>query len=238
MRNKSSVTTIAKRELLSYFSSPIAYIVTGLFLIVAGVLFFSVFFLQQRAELRNFFSSLPILFSFFIPALTMRLFAEEKKSGSLETLLTLPVNETQVVLGKFVAAFISSAVLLVPTLFYVVTVNMFGNPDAGPIICGYFGAFLLCAAFSAVGVFASSLTKNQIIAFFVSFIICISLTLLDSFLVFMPAPIVGFFTAISANAHFSSIARGIIDSRDLIFFISVTIIFLSLAILHEDDERN
>lgn len=229
--------TIMRRELASYFSSPVAYIVTGLFLIISGVMFFSTFFINKRAELRGFFSLLPILFSFFIPALTMRLYAEEKRSGSIETLLTLPVTDAQVAVGKFLSAFVSAAVMLAPTIFYVITAYMFGSPDSGPIIGGYIGALFLCAAYSAIGVFASSLTKNQIIAFFTAFIICIALTLLSTFLIFLPASVVSFFSAFSASAHFTSISRGIIDSRDLLYFISVSLIFLCLTVIHEQSER-
>ena len=226
-----------KRELSAYFSGPIAYIVTGLFLLLSGILFFSTFFLQDRAELRNFFGLLPFLLSFFVPALTMRLFAEEKRSGSIETLMTLPVTETEVVTGKFLAAFISSAAMLALTLFYAVTAAMFGSPEAGPMIGGYLGALFLCAAFSAVGIFASSVTKNQIIAFFVAFAISIALTSVDLFLVFLPAPIVGFLSRFSANAHFSSISRGIIDTRDLVYFVSVTLLFFALTVKTEKDDR-
>src|SRR5574344_3102356 len=142
-KKQSPAVVIMKRELRSYFTGPIAYIVTGLFLIVSGILFFSTFFLQQRADLRGFFSTLPILLSFFIPALTMRLFAEEKRSGSIETLYTLPVTDAQVVTGKLLSAFIASAVMLAPTLCYALTAAVFGTPDAGPIIGGYLGALFL-----------------------------------------------------------------------------------------------
>lgn len=226
-----------RRELGSYFSSPVAYIVTGLFLLISGVMFFSTFFLQRRAELREFFSMLPVLFSFFIPALTMRLYAEEKRSGSIETLLTLPVTDAQVAAGKFLAAFVSSAALLAPTVFYVITAYVFGTPDFGTIAGGYIGALFLCAAYSAIGVFASSLTKNQIIAFFTAFIICIALAMLSAFLIFLPAGAVSFFSAFSATEHFTSVSRGIIDSRDLLYFVSVTLIFLCLTIMHEKHER-
>ncbi|MBQ5633059.1 MAG: ABC transporter permease subunit, partial [Treponema sp.] len=216
---------------------PISYIVTGLFLIITGVMFFTTFFLQNRANMRNFFSLLPILFSFFIPALTMRLYSEEKKSGSIETLMTLPVTELQVVTGKFLAAFISSAIMLAPTLLYLVSILFFGKPDIGPIIGGYIGAIFLCAAFSAIGVFASSVTKNQLTAFFVAFMICIVLTMIDAFLIFLPAPIVSLLQFISANEHFTSISRGIIDTRDLIYFISLTALFFCLTVKTQENDR-
>ena len=236
-KKPSPAIVIMKRELATYFTNPISYIVTGLFLIITGVMFFTTFFLQNRANMRNFFSLLPILFSFFIPALTMRLYSEEKKSGSIETLMTLPVTELQVVTGKFLAAFISSAIMLAPTLLYLVSILFFGKPDIGPIIGGYIGAIFLCAAFSAIGVFASSVTKNQLTAFFVAFMICIVLTMIDAFLIFLPAPIVSLLQFISANEHFTSISRVIIDTRDLIYFISLTVLFFCLTVKTQENDR-
>ena len=142
----SPAIIIMRRELGAYFTSPVAYIVTGLFLIITGVMFFTTFYLYNRAELRNMFTLMPVILSLFIPALTMRLFAEEKKSGSLETLMTLPVTEFDVVLGKFLAAFISSLTMIAPTLFYLLGILPFGTPDAGPVIGGYIGTVFLCAA--------------------------------------------------------------------------------------------
>ncbi|MCR5289989.1 MAG: ABC-2 transporter permease [Treponema sp.] len=236
-KTSSPVFVIMKRELAAYFTSPIAYIVTALFLIFSGFLFFSTFFLQQRAELRGFFAILPILLSFFIPALTMRLFSEEKRSGSLETLLTLPVLEGQVVAGKFLAAFLTSAAMLVPTFFYVITAAQFGTLDAGPVIGGYLGALFLCASYSAIGIFASASTKNQIIAFFIAFTICIVLSLINMFLVLLPPVAVNILSWFLADTHFKSIARGIIDTRDLLYFISLTAIFLGLTVKIEQSDR-
>ncbi|MBO4859311.1 MAG: ABC transporter permease subunit [Treponema sp.] len=230
IKQKNPTFIIMKRELKSYFSGPIGYIVTGLFLIISGFIFFSTFFLQNRAELRSFFSLLPILLSFFVPALTMRVFAEEKRVGSIETLMTLPVTETNVVAGKFLAVFIETLVMIAPTLFYVVAAEIFGEPDYGPIVGGYIGAIFLCACFVAIGLFASSATKNQIIAFFVGFVICIVLTLIDSFLVLLPASIVSTLSFLSANVHFSSIAKGIIDTRDLLYFISLGALFFVFTV--------
>lgn len=236
-KRKSPATIIMKRELASYFTSPVAYIVTGLFLIFSGFMFFSTFFLSKRAELRGFFNLLPVLLSFFVPALTMRLFSEEKRSGSLETLLTLPITDFEAVMGKFFAAFITSAAMLVPTLFYVITAYSFGKPDLGPIVGGYLGALFLCAAFSAIGLFASSLTKNQIIAFFVAFAVCILLSMISIFLVVLPAPIVNVLSFFTADTHFNSVARGIIDSRDLLYFISLTALFIGLTVKVSQNDR-
>ena len=237
MKKHSAITVILKRELYTWFNSFVAWLVTGLFLISTGLLFFSTFFIRQVATLRYFFSLLPILFSFFIPAITMRLFAEESRSGSLETLMTLPVSSAQAVAGKYLAAFISCAVMLLPTLSYVLTAGMFGSPDAGPIVGGYLGALFLAAAYSAIGLFASASSKNQIVAFFIGFAICIILSIIDSFLILLPAGITNFLSFFSANTHFESISKGIIDSRDLLYFISITIIFLGLTVKTEEGRR-
>lgn len=221
---------IMRRELAAYFASPVAYIVTGLFLVVSGVFFFMTFFMANRAELRDFFSLLPITLSFFIPALTMRSVAEEKRSGSIETLLTLPVTAFDVALGKFLAACACGAAMLVPTLAYVATCALFGSPDPGPIVGGYFGALFLVAAFSAIGLFATSLTKNQIVAFFIACPVCLAFSLLGGFLVFLPARLVSVCSYFSAYSHFVSISRGVIDTRDLLYFVSLTALFFALTV--------
>ena len=221
------------RELKSYFSGPMGYIVTGLFLIISGLLFFAAFFLQNRADLRNFFSTLPILLSFFIPAITMRVFSEEKRVGSIETLMTLPVREIDVVTGKYLAVLIESLVMIAPTLFYVITTEIFGSPDYGPIVGGYLGAVFICAAFSAIGLFSSSITKNQIIAFAVAMAVCLALTFVESFLVFLPDAIVKLFSYLSASIHFGSISKGILDTRDLLYFVSLTALFFVCTVRAE-----
>lgn len=231
--NKKNRTAfvIMKREICSYFTSPIAYIVTGLFLLAAGFWFFKDFFLYRQPELRNYFSSLPIILSFFIPALTMRMIAEEKKSGSIETLLTLPVTITDVVIGKFLASFVCGAVMIAPTLLYTIPCFIFGDVEIGPIIGGFLGSLFLIAAFSAIGLLATSLTKNQIISFFIAFTICIVLSVINVFAVFLPSSIVTIVNYFCAATHFQSVSRGVIDTRDLIYFISVTAIFISSAVM-------
>lgn len=228
---------LTKREVTAFFASPIAYITSALFLLIAGIFTFQIFFLQNRADLRNYFSLLPLLLSFFIPALTMRTFAEEKRSGSLETLLTLPVSITDAVFGKWFSSFTASALMIAPTLLYIIPLVVFGSPDAGPLLAGFIASLFLCASFSAIGVFASTTTKNQIVAFFLAFAICIALTLIDSFLIFLPPSLVSALAFISANAHFNSIARGIFDSRDVIYFISLTVFFFYLAAESEDSQH-
>lgn len=229
------IMTIALKEFKDYFISPIAYIVTSLFLIVTGWFFFSTFFIFGRADLRDFFSLLPIVFSFFIPAITMRLFSEEKNIGSYETLLTMPVSFTDVAVGKFIAATLFTTSMLVPTLSYPIFISFIGQVDSGPVIGGYIGAILLAGAYCAMGIFASSLTRNQIIAFIIGCAFCFTLTVLDKMLFFMPSKIVTIIEYIGASPHFTNISKGIIDSRDIFYFISVIILFTfsTHIVMHE-----
>ena len=237
-KKQSPAIIIMKRELKTFFTSPVAYIVTALFLIITGIIFYSTFFLYDRAELRQYFSLLPVLLSFFIPALTMRIFAEERRVGSIETLMTLPVTELDVVTGKYFASFLSTLIMLAPTLLYILPAAIFGSPDYGPIVGGYIGAVFLCACFTAIGIFATSVTKNQIIAFFTGFVICIVLSLIDSFLIFLPSPIVSLLSYLSASGHFTSISRGILDTRDLIYFVSLSALFFSATVKVQQNAKN
>ena len=224
------VPHIFKKEFRTYFVSPIAYIVISIFLIVIGWFFFSTFFLINQASLRNFFALLPIIFAFVIPAVTMRLFAEELNVGTYEILLTMPVTFREVVVGKFLASLAFVAAMLLPTLAYPITVSFLGDLDWGPVIGGYVGAILLGAAFSAVGLFASSLTRNQIVAFIIGVAICFALVLIDKILFFLPTALVGVLEYLGADFHFENISKGILDSRDILYFLSVT--FLGLYATH------
>lgn len=217
---------IFKKEFGVYFVSPIAYIVISIFLIVTGWFFFTTFFLYSQANLRNFFALLPVTFSFVVPAVTMRLFSEELNIGSYETLLTMPVTFLDVVLGKFLAAVVFVGAMLLPTLAYPITVSFLGQLDWGPVAGGYIGAMLLGAAFSAIGLFASSLTRNQIIAFIFGMAICFSLTLIDKMLFFLPQSMIGVLEYLGADFHFENISKGVIDSRDILYFLSVSFVGL------------
>ena len=220
---------IFQKEFRSYFVSPIAYIVIAIFLLVTGWFFFATFFLFDQASLRNFFSLLPVMFSFVIPAITMRLIFEELNIGSYEILLTMPVTFNDVIFGKFLAAVIFVAAMLIPTFAYPITVALLGQLDWGPVVGGYIGAVLLGAAFSAIGLFASALTRNQIIAFITAMAICFSLTLIDKMLFFLPRSMLGILAYLGADFHFQNISKGIIDSRDIIYFLSVCFLGLYAA---------
>ncbi|HKK99874.1 MAG TPA: ABC transporter permease subunit [Desulfotignum sp.] len=222
----SQIKHIAVKEFKDYFISPIAYIVIALFLIVTGWFFFSTFFIYSRADMRDFFSLLPIVFSFFIPAITMRLFAEERNVGSYETLLTMPVSFTDIALGKFFAATLFSAAMLLPTLAYPVFISFIGDVDPGPVAGGYLGALFLAAAYCAMGLFASALTRNQIIAFIIGCALCFTLTIINRMLFFMPPKIVAVVEYFGASSHFTNFSKGILDTRDIIYFISLVCIFM------------
>lgn len=224
------VSHIMGKELKDFFISPIAYIVISVFLLVTGWLFFSTFFVFNQADMRNFFNLLPMTFAFVVPAITMRLFAEELNTGSYETLLTLPVTFRDIILGKFLAGVVFVSAILVPTLVYPVFIAMMGELDWGPVIGGYAGAVMLGAAFTAIGLFASALTRNQIIAFIMGAVICFALTTMDRMLFFFPTPALNVVNYLGASSHFQNVAKGIIDSRDILYFLSL--VFLGLYAAH------
>ncbi len=224
------VVQIFKKEFYAYFLSPIAYIVISIFLMVTGWFFFSTFFLYDLASMRNFFAMMPILFSFVAPAVTMRLFSEELNVGSYELLLTMPVSIRQVVLGKFLAGTMFMTMMLLPTISYPLTISFLGELDWGPVVGGYIGAFMLAGSFCAVGLFASSLTRNQIIAFIIGLAICFGLTMLSKMLFFMPETLLGLLSYLGVDMHFANISKGIIDTRDLLYFVSV--VFIGLYATH------
>jgi ABC-2 type transport system permease protein len=229
------VVHIFRKEFSAYFVSPIAYIVIAIFLLVTGWFFFATFFLFNQASLRAFYVLLPIVFAFVIPAITMRLISEEINVGSDEILLTMPVTIRDVILGKFLASVALVGAMMIPTIAYPLTVSFMGQLDWGPVVGGYVGAVFLGAAFSAVGLFASALTRNQIIAFIIGLATCFTLTLIDKMLYFLPQSLLGVFAYLGADFHFQNIAKGIIDSRDILYFVSICFVGLYgayLALLH------
>jgi len=229
MRNTCAVF---KKEFKTYFNTPIAYIIITVFLLITNWLFFKGFFLVNQATMRTFFGSMPWIFLFFVPAITMRLWAEEKRSGAFELLMTLPLRDIEVVLGKFFASLLFLMITILLTFSLPFTVSYLGEPDMGPIIGGYLGVIFLGAAYLAIGSFISSLTKNQIIAFILSIAVCFALFIVGENLVLMnlPAFLVPFFEYLGLGSHFTSISRGVIDSRDIIYYLSIVVFFLYLNI--------
>jgi ABC-2 type transport system permease protein len=224
-----NIGPIYKREIQSYFNAPVAYVVILVFLIIIGWFFTSNLFVINAASLRVVFELVPIVFLFFVPAITMRLIAEEKKSGTIELLTTKPVEDAEIIIGKFLAAWTLLLAAIVPTFIYCITVMSLGSLDPGPVIAGYLGLLLMGGVYIAIGIMASSLTDNQIVAFILSFLIVFALFMLDKVLMYVPEGMASTFEYLSIDFHFSNIARGVIDSRDIIYFGSLLGFSLLLA---------
>jgi ABC-2 type transport system permease protein len=219
--NPSTVGVIYRRELRSFFNAPAAYVVIIVFLAILGWFFTSNLFLANVASMRVVFDLVPFLFLFFVPAVTMRLLAEEKKSGTLELLTTKPVHDAEIVLGKFLAALTLLAAALLPTLLYLLTVGTLGRVDLGPAFTGYLGLLLVGSVFIGFGLLASSLTENQIVAFIFGFLLVFAFFMFDKVLVYAPHTVAGVLEFLSVDYHFSNMARGVVDSRNLVYFASV-----------------
>jgi ABC-2 type transport system permease protein len=221
---------IFKKEFKDYFMSPIAYIVIAIFLLVTGWLFFSAFFIFGQADLRRFFSLLPLILALVVPIITMRLFSEELNVGSYEILLTMPVTFRDIIIGKFLAGAGFVVAILVPTMAYPVFISFLGDLDWGVVIGSYLGSILLGGAYAAIGLFASSLTRNQIIACIVGMVICAVLAIIDKMLFFFPQSMLSVVSYLSTVIHFENIAKGIIDTRDILYFLSL--MFMGLYATH------
>ncbi|MBI5404299.1 MAG: ABC transporter permease subunit [Ignavibacteriae bacterium] len=225
----NNILTIFKKELKSYFYSPVAYIVIVVFLIITGWFFTSSLFVAGVITMRNVFDIIPFIFLFFIPAISMRTFSEEKKAGTIELLLTKPITDFEIVLGKFFSTFGLAALTLAPTVIYVFSLRMLGPVDFGSIFGAYIGLLLMSGLYIGIGIFASSMTENQVISFIISFLIIFALFMMNKILMFIPAPIVPIVEYLSSDYHFSSITRGVIDSKDLIYYFSGIYIMLLLT---------
>ncbi len=223
-----AITTIMKKEMLSYFNSAIAYIFLTLFLTLLSFMFFRVYFLIGVVRMGDFFSILPWIFLIFIPAITMKSWAEEKGAGTLEVLFTMPIKDTNLVLGKFFSGviFISIGVLL--TLIVPTLVGMTGNLDWGTVVASYIGTLFLAASYIAVGNFVSSLTSSQISAFLLTAVTLFFFLIIGTEPVYsiFPSAVAEVIRNFSLSHHFHSIGRGIVDSRDIVFYISFISLFL------------
>src|SRR5437762_4312366 len=217
----SAALAISKRDLRTYFDSPVAYIVGAVYMLLSGYLFFNTLFIEKQAEMRGYFGLTPMLFSFIIPAITMRLLAEERGSGTLELLITMPVRDWEVVIGKFLAAMGLLAVVLGLTLVYAITLNSIGPVDKGPTYGGYLGLLLMGGAYVSIGLMASSLTRNQIVSFILAFAISFSLYLFGRITQIVPPSLQPLVAFLSIDGHFEAISRGVIDSRDFIYYLSI-----------------
>lgn len=234
MRN---VLPIFRREMFAYFYSPVAYIVISVFLILTGWFFTSEMFLSGESSLRSVFGIIPFIFIFFIPAVTMRLLSEERKSGTIELLVTMPVSDIEIVLGKYFAGLGFLIVALLFTLPYALTILVLGEPDTGMLFTGYIGLVLMGASYVAIGIFASTVSKNQVVAFIISFAIIFVLWLINKFLMFVPPPLVPLLQYLSIDYHYENIGRGVIDTRDIAYYLSLIIFMLSLAKLSLESRK-
>ncbi|HIJ70682.1 MAG TPA: ABC transporter permease [Planctomycetes bacterium] len=239
-----SFKAVFKRELKGYFATPIAYVFLVIFLFFAGYLTFRDGFYEIRqADMRAFFSNLPLLFVFMVPSTAMRLWAEERKSGSIEILLTLPVTIPQAVIGKFIAAWCFLGIALVLTFPVPLVVCYLGDPDEGLIISGYIGSFLLAGGFLAVGTFFSALSKNQVISFILSVVACGILvyagmpTTLDYLSNILPAPAVSVIENMSIQMHFHSLLKGVIEFRDIAYFFILIIGWIAACSIILDERK-
>ncbi|MCX6122435.1 MAG: ABC transporter permease [Ignavibacteriales bacterium] len=227
----SNVGTIFKKELRSYFNSAVAYVVIVVFLAIVGWMYTSSMFLINVASLRMMFELIPLVFLFVVPAVTMRLLAEEKKAGTIELLTTKPLHDWEIVAGKFLAAWALIGFALLPTLIYYITVVFLGDIDNGPVIGGYLGLLFMAGVYVAIGLLASSLTENQIVAFIVGLLLMFVFYMMDKVLIFVPDFMTSVVEYLGIDFHFSNIARGVIDSRDIVYFGSVLGFTLYLSVI-------
>ena len=220
------IRALFRRELRSYFATPVAYVFIVIYLVLMGTFTFYLgrFYERGQADLSSFFNFHPWLYLFLVPAISMRLWAEERKTGSIELLMTLPITAWQAVLGKYLAAWAFTGIALALTFPVWITVNYLGNPDNGAILAGYIGSFLMAGGFLAIGACLSATTRNQVIAFVITVVVCFGFLLsafplvLDLFSGWAPQALVDGIASLSFLTHFSNISKGVIDFRDLIFF--------------------
>ncbi len=228
MRN---LKAIYWKEIKSYFNSPMAYIFLVIFAIINGYFFTRTFFLFSQSDMRSLFNIIPLVYIFFIPAITMNLIAREKNLGTMEVITTLPITDLDFVIGKFLAALTLILIGLSVTFIHFFTLIQVGtNIDYGAVFTGYIGLALAGAVYTAVGTFASSITDNPVIAFIIGIFIVIIFFLMDKMLMFMPVYLTGIIQFLSVDYHLSNISRGVIDSRNLIYFSSIVGFFLFMTV--------
>jgi ABC-2 type transport system permease protein len=238
----NELLAVFRREFASYFATPLAYVFIVIFLFAMGTFTFYIghFYENGAADLQVFFGFHPWLYLFLVPAISMRLWAEERRTGTMELLLTLPVPLWATVAGKYLAAWAFTGVALVLTFPIWITVNYLGHPDNGVILASYVGSFFMAGAYLAIGACISACTNNQVIAFVVSVVVCFLFTIsgaplvLDFFRAWAPLELVNAVSSFSFLTHFTAISTGVIDLRDLIFFLSLIVLFLAANIVVVD----
>ncbi len=228
MRN---VKSIYAKELLSYFSSPMAYIFLVIFSLFNGYFFTNTFFLINQSDMRALFNVVPLIYLFFIPAVTMGLIAKERNNGTMEVISTLPILDWEFVLGKYLAALTLVVIGLGFSLIHFITLMITGtNIDYGAALCGYLGLIIVGAFYAAIGTFASGITDNQVVAFIIGVALVLFFFLMNMLLIFMPPWLSGIVQYMSVDYHLSNLSRGVIDSRNLIYFGTMIWLFLTLTV--------
>ena len=226
-----NIRIILRREIQSFFNSPMAYIFLVIFAIVSGYFFTNTFFLFGQSDLRVLFDMIPLVYLFFIPAVSMGLIARENNIGTMETISTMPLSTYEFVIGKFLAGFCLIMLGLLATSIHFITLVFVGtNIDYGAIFSGYLGLALMGATFTSIGIYASSVTENQVVAFIIGVFLVLVFYMLDKTLVFAPQSIVGIIQFLAVDYHLSNISRGVIDSRNIIYFLSMIGFFIYLTI--------
>lgn len=223
------ILPVVKKELKHYFFSPVAYVVICIFLIIAGWFFSNALFITKESELRGMLDIMPLLLTFFIPAITMKTISEERKSDTLQLILTLPLREWEVVLSKYLASVVLYLSMIGFTLIYVVVLKLIGRPDSGVITASYVGLLLLGTAYISIGIFASSLTRNQVIAFILGFAIMFAFFVLSRLKMLMPLSLQPVISEFSVIDHFDNLLRGVISLDDVVYFVLLNLVFLSFA---------
>lgn len=231
------IRTLAAKELVSLFNSPATYVVAVVFLLLCGYLFISNLFQINMSTLDPFVLTTPIIFTFILPALTMRAFSEEYRAGTIEYLSSLPLQDHHIVLAKYLAIIGLLSTLLGFTLIYPAILLSIGRPDIGQMVGSYVAMLCLGSFYGAVGLWASSLTRNQVVAFIVSFFVCFSFYILARVANLFPDVVAGFVRSFSVEAHFEPLARGVLDSRDLLYWASGTIFFLVASLVAVQSRR-
>lgn len=225
------ILVLAHKELSTLLNSPATYVICVVFLVLTGWLFSSSLFRFNQSSLDTFLRPMPLIFTFLIPALTMRSFSEELKGGTIEYLATLPIKDYEIVLGKYLAALGLLGVLLLFTLFYPIVLFLVGAPDVGQMVGSYAALLGLGAFYAAIGLWASALTRNQVVAFIISFFVCFIFYLLSRAAELCPGVLAELVRWMSTDAHFDALARGVLDTRDLLYWASGLVFFLTACLM-------
>ncbi|MEN3013060.1 MAG: ABC transporter permease subunit [Endomicrobiia bacterium] len=223
--SKERILTIFKKEFRLYFNSPIAYIVISIFLVISGFFYSRPLFIQNYATMRHYFDVLPLFLLFFVPAISMKIFSEEYKTGTIEVIYTLPFSKLDIILGKYLSVLTLVCGGIILTLIYPISLFLIGKPDVGMLFSSYLGVIFLCIFFCSIGVFASSVTKNQIVSYIIAFFIMFIFFIIGKMGMFLPQWL--YYAGI--DFHYDNFVRGIIDIRDIIFFISLAGFFIYLT---------